>query len=372
MPNTDSSEKNFTVAAYYWPAYHNEPRWQPFFRGTEGEWEIIRHAQAKFPGHYQPRVPAWGFRDESDPRVMEQKIDAASGHGVNCLIFDWYWYENQPFLENTINNGFLHARNNDAIHFYLMWANHDATTLWDLQRSHASEVVWPGAVDRRTFETVVDRAIERYFRHPSYYKIDGKPVFAIYELGTLIRGLGGLEKTREALDFFRRKVESAGMAGLHLQAMLWGSIPASLSMVPGDRGQTQDNTIQSLGIDSLTNYQWCHYVQPRGDYADWARKAMSRWEGWAKEFSVPFFPHVSVGWDTNPRFRALQEDVIQGSTPERFADCLRQARRHVEKHDLRPRLITVNSWNEWSEGSYLEPDEKFGMGYLEAVKSVFG
>ena len=51
----------YVVGAYYWPAYHDEPRWRPFFRGTEGEWEIIRNARPKFENHDQPRVPLWGF-----------------------------------------------------------------------------------------------------------------------------------------------------------------------------------------------------------------------------------------------------------------------------------------------------------------------
>ncbi len=47
-------------------------------------------------------MPLWGHEDESDPRVMEKKIAAAAGHGVNVLIFDWYWYDNQPFSGPSI------------------------------------------------------------------------------------------------------------------------------------------------------------------------------------------------------------------------------------------------------------------------------
>ena len=364
-------KKTTIVAAYYWPAYHDEPRWRPFFRGTEGEWEIIRNARPKFEGHDQPRIPLWGFEDESDPRVMEKKIDAAVSHGVNAFIFDWYWFDGQPFLEKCIDDGFLRARNNQKISFYLMWANHNAGTLWDLERSHQNEIIWPGAVDRGTFDDVVDRVIEKFMKHPSYLKIEGKPVFSIYELGTLLDGLGGIEPTRQALDSFREKVIAAGFPGLHLQAILWGMIPASLSMVPGDRSQTQDNTVRQLGIDSLTNYQWCHLVHPAGDYAVWAAAATSSWERWRQEFSVPYYPHVSVDWDTNPRFKALRTTVISGKSPELFGEYLERARDYGGRHNLHPRLITINAWNEWSEGSYLEPDTRHGMAYLEEVKRVF-
>lgn len=99
-------------------------------------------------------------------------------------------------------------------------------------------------------------------------------------------------------------------------------------------------------------------------------RPLQRWQGWAADFSVPFYPHVSVGWDTNPRFKELKEDLITGSTPELFGKYLRQAADFVDRQGLSPRLITVNSWNEWSEGSYLEPDMVHGMGYLNAVEKV--
>ena len=360
----------YDIAAYYWPAYHDEPRWRCFMPEGEGEWQTIRRAVPKFTGHWQPRVPAWGYVDEADPRIMEKKIDAAARHGVNVFIFDWYWYENQPFLEDALNQGFLGARNNDEVRFYVMWANHDATTLWDLEQSHEYKVIYPGAVDRTAFDLATSRLVERFFAHPSYYRIDGKPVLAIYEIGTLIKGLGGIPATREAFAALRSAVHKAGFPGLHLQAILWGSIPESLGMVPGDRTQTQDNTIRQLGFDSLTNYQWCHYVQPTGSYQAWGETAIASWDKWAREFSVPFYPHVSIGWDTNPRFKERKHDLVTGGTPELFGDFLRRAKQFVDAGRLSPRLITVNSWNEWSEGSYLEPDTVYGMRYLEAVSDA--
>ncbi len=360
--------KTYDIAAYYWPAYHDEPLWRRFMPEGEGEWETVRKAAPRFAGHNQPRVPIWGYEDESDPAVMAKKIGAAADHGVNVLIFDWYWYNNGPFLEEALRRGFLGAPNNDRMRFYLMWANHDASTLWDLQQSHEHRVVWPGAVNRAEFDRATERVIAEYFGHPSYYRIEGKPVFSIYELKTLMDGLGGLEAARDALDSFRSRARAAGFPGIHLQAVLWALIPESLSMVPGDRSQTQDNTIRSLGFDSLTNYQWAHYVLARGDYAVWADHAVAEWDRWAEEFSVPFFPHVSIGWDTNPRFKSLDENVVTGETPGLFERYLRKALEHADRRGLTPRLVTVNAWNEWSEGSYLEPDTVNGMGYLEAVR----
>jgi hypothetical protein len=73
----------------------------------------------------QPRVPLWGHTDESQPAEMARKIDAAADHGIDALIFDWYFYDDGPFLERPIDDGFLKAKNNGRLKFAFMWANHD-------------------------------------------------------------------------------------------------------------------------------------------------------------------------------------------------------------------------------------------------------
>jgi hypothetical protein len=87
---------------------------------------------------------------------------------------------------------------------------------------------------------------------------------------------------------------------------------------------------------------------------------------------MQFFPTVSVGWDNNARFPGLKEGYVLDRTPEVFKENLKAAREEVDRRDLSPKLIVINSWNEWTEDSYLLPDREFGYGYLEAVREVFG
>ena len=125
---------------------------------------------------------------------MEMQIEAATRHGVNTFIYDWYWYDKRPFLENCLNDGFLKASNNKKMKFYLMWANHDANTLWDVRNSHNMRTpIWTGAQDRTEFDKISKRLIEKYFVLENYYKIDNKPVFMIYDIANLVRGLGGID-----------------------------------------------------------------------------------------------------------------------------------------------------------------------------------
>ena len=129
----------YDIAALVYPGYHPDPRWkeQGLFPEGQGEWFNVKDAKPKWPGHYQPRIPAWGYENEADPKVMEKKIEAASSHGVNVFIFDWYWYGERPFLEGALADGFLGAKNNGKMKFFLMWANHNWTDCVD-KRATAS------------------------------------------------------------------------------------------------------------------------------------------------------------------------------------------------------------------------------------------
>ena len=97
-----------------------------------------------------------------------------------------------------------------------------------------------------------------------------------------------------------------------------------------------------------------------------------KWERIGTEFSIPYFPHVSVGWDNNPRFQSFRSGIVKNNTPEQIRKALELARDYADRHPAQAPLITINSWNEWTETSYLQPDDLYGYGYLEAVRAVFG
>jgi hypothetical protein len=362
----DEVKQKYDIAAFYWPDYHDDPRLEFIFSDRKGEWQTIYNARPKDSGERQPRVPLWGYEDESDPEAMDKKIQAAITHGVNIFIFDWYWYDNKPLLESCLDSGFLKA-NHGRMKFYIMWANHDATSYWDPANPDKNQVYWKGTVDRPIFDTVADRIIHQYFIQPSYYKINGKPVFSIYELSNFIQGLGGPENAKHALDYFRKKTVDAGFPGLYLQAILWSAIPAQL---PGIPVNSQDQVMKYFGFDAFTNYTWAHLQNPEGDYEKWADSSVAMWKHYSDSFSIPYNPNVSVGWDANPRF-PYKTGYITNSTPGKFKKYLIRAKQYVDNHPKQPQLITINAWNEWSEGSYLEPDTLYKMGYLDAVKEVF-
>ena len=213
-------EHKYDVAAYVWPAYTgDEPRTRIFWSEGCGEWQTVKNVQKNSSGkpadYVWDRKPLWGYVNEADPAVMEMEIDCAYRHGVNVFIYDWYWYDDRPFLEGCLNDGYLKAKNNNLVKFYLMWANHNADHMWSVDLSDELEgvAIWRGDVTPDIFKRLVRRWIDKYFSHPSYYKIEGKPVFMIYLMAPLLKSFGGTEGTRAALDYFRDEVKRAGFPG---------------------------------------------------------------------------------------------------------------------------------------------------------------
>jgi hypothetical protein len=375
---------DYAVACYYFANYHLDPRNEVVHGPGWSEWELVKRAEPRFPGHRQPRVPLWGYEDESDPAVMAKKIDAAADHGIDAFLFDWYWYDDGPFLERGLDRGFMNAQNNDRLRFALMWANHDWIDIHPATLGGVGErarLLYPGAVTQETFDIVCDTVIERYLTHPAYWRIDGCPYFSVYELGKLMEGFGGVEATRKALDSFRAKVKAAGFRDLHLNAVVW-----SVRVLPGETiVQDPDALLKVLGFDSITSYVWVHHgaldAFPETDYDQARDRYLAYWAKVENEFDLPYHPNVTMGWDPSPR--TVQSDVylnagypftptLAGNTPERFREALALLKHRLDQRADEPRILTLNAWNEWTEGSYLEPDTEYGMQYLEAIQAVFG
>ena len=368
--------KNYDIAAFIWPAYTGkEPRTRIFWPDGLGEWQTVRDAKAVKEGHTWPRKPLLGYQDEADPAVMEQQIDLALKHGVNTFIYDWYWYDDRPFLEQCLNDGFLKAKNCEKMKFYIMWSNHDANYTWCKTLASTeigNTVLWQGSVTLEQFKKIGKRWIENYFCRPNYYKIDGKPILMIYDTPAFVNGLGGIENAKSAVDWLREECVKANLNGLHLQYCPQGSNTVNASGVDGSELKIGlKEIIDTVGFDSITSYQFVHMTNMNRDYNDALADVLPKWE-YFSSFGVPYFPHVSVGWDNTPRHTVFDKRwICTNNTPENVEKAFQFAKEFVDSHNLPVPLVTVNSWNEWTESSYLLPDDLYGYGYLEAIKKVF-
>ena len=366
--------KEYDVAAIVWPAYQPEPRWAELgiFGDGKGEWQNVYECKAC-------AKPLWGYENEADPLVVARKIDAATSSGVNVFIYDWYWYGGRPFLQDGLDEGFLKAPNRDRMKFYIMYANHDVNQVWNNRVPDGKEktkVLWPARITDEDWRKIVDHWVNRYFRLPNYYCIRGCPVLWLYQSREFIEW-DGLERARERLAYLREEVRKAGFPGLHLQV--------SASAARDKKPENLPEHIREIGVDSVTVYNWVYQTWfrifdrklPALTYREWGELDMGYMktaETFARKAGAFFVPNVSMGFDNRSRYPAgTERNGVVGRNPADFESFARQTRDWADRNaaDGFPRLVIVNSWNEWTEDSYLEPDDRFGYGYLDAVRRVF-
>jgi hypothetical protein len=261
-----------------------------------------------------------------------------------------------------------------------MWANHDWQDIHPYHLGSPSKLLYPGRVTPETFAKICDHVIHDYFVRPNYWRIDGKPYFSFYDLNNLIGSFGSLGATRDALDQFRAKAKAAGLPGLHLNAVVWESV-----VLPSERTVVEPaKVVHELGFDSVTSYVWVHHAglpEQQTDYNYVRDRYFEYWSRAATAYGVPYIPNVTVGWDPSPRADQSQPfvnagypftNIIVNNTPENFRTALEMAKQRLLQETKGLRILNLNCWNEWTEGSYLEPDTVHGMAYLDAIRDVFG
>lgn len=362
------------IAAYYFPNFHRDSRNEARHGRGWTEWELMKCARPRFSGHDQPKIPAWGYEDEADPRVMSKKIRTAREYGIDTFVFDWYWYDG-PYLQRALDEGFLGAENRDDLKFALMWANHDWYDRHPVSRNvPEAKLLYRWANTPENIGETWDHLIANYLTRPNYWRVDGLPYFSIYATDRFIRQMGGPAGAAAVLADFRARARRAGLPGIHLNAVWFDNLESTVSAVC-----PPSEWASKLGFSSYTSYNnvfttpvWrsnfpvISFALACEEYLDLARRA-------AAKLPAPYFPVITAGWDSSPR--TVQSEVyefldyypyfpVMEPDPAAFGRLLR------ELADPDPGVVFINAWNEWTEGSYLEPDEKNGFALLETLAAV--
>ena len=280
-----------------------------------------------------------------------------------------------------MDTGYLAPDVTRTTKFALMWANHDWLNIHPSSAGQDPAVLLSGAVNHEEFDSMVVELVSRYFTHPDYFLAEGKPYFSIYQSETFAIGLGSMARATRAIGRLRDAVTAAGLPGLHLNLIL-----ADRAVLPGEATAARAaDLVNTFGADSTTSYVWIHHVDPadygypKSDYERMADAAPRVWDLLQDAQSVPYFPNVTVGWDSSPR--TVQSDryenrgypwmaVLDGNTPQAFGTALNRAVDHERASTHSTPIVTINAWNEWTEGSYLLPDTVHGLGYLRACQDA--
>lgn len=318
----------FEVGAYYFPGWKTASQWQPIQRFPE-------------------RRPVLGWYREGDPEVADWHIKWAVEHGITFLAYDWYWDRGGRQLEHALHDGYFKARYRHLLKFCLLWANHNPPHTSSHEDCLAVTRYW----------------IENYFRRPEHLTLDGKPVVIIFSPHRLSEDLGS-EGVKRAFDAMRAECVHAGLKGLYLIACV------------GDAGGARHAAAE--GYDAVTAYNWPGLGMTGGGmYAPFSSliEAYGRnWEHLLAQSPLPLRPlPLCGGWDSRP-WHGENNLVRFGRTPRLFKQHLLDAKRFLDEQAPKssaPKAVLVEAWNEWGEGSYIEPHSEFGFGYLDAIREVF-
>lgn len=348
--------------AFYLPQFHPFPENDLWWGRGFTEWTNVSKAVPQYQGHLQPRLPGeLGYYDLRVPEVMARQIELARQFGLGGFCFHYYWFSGQRLLERPLDQ-FLDRQ--DAAFdfpFCLCWANENWTRRWD---GAEHDVLMRQSHDRADHLAVFDDML-RYLRDPRYIRIGNRPVVVVYRPG-IIDDLPAL------VEIWRRRAREEGFDDLFLIAT------NSFGFADPD----------SIGFDALCEFPPHNIVAPDTSrdrvlhnpsfegriyrYADARDYSLQRLEGMRGEPRARrHFPGVMMGWDNEAR-KPGRGHVFDGADPRAFHDWLLGALRFsAGAHDPEARLVFVNAWNEWGEGTYLEPDRWFGYGYLNAVAAAY-
>ncbi|MEM6791030.1 MAG: glycoside hydrolase family 99-like domain-containing protein [Myxococcota bacterium] len=355
------------IAAYVYPGWHPIPERDEAFHPGFTEWELVASCRPRFSGHPQPRVPALGAYDDRDPVAVDARVALAAAHGIDALVYGFFWCRGKRVFQDALDLGYLGAAaTGPRLPFALMWANRMPRRVLPVRRADLPVIAGTRRVrtDVEDFVALIAYVAERYFGRTDYLTVDGRPYFSIFDATFFVRELGR-EGVAKAVAGARRWLREHGMPDLHLAAI----DPAA--DVVGD--------LAGLGFDSVTHYVFLPEWKgpPQQDYARCAADRARAWGTFGACSDLPYMPSVAPGWDASPRAADFGPErprkypwspVVVGEHPERFAEAMRRA--VVYARDGRggdDGLVFVASLNEWSEGHYLEPDQRFGTGWLEAV-----
>jgi hypothetical protein len=314
----------YEVGAYYFPGWPEASRWAPITRFPE-------------------RRPVLGWYREGDPEVADWHIKWAVEHGITFFAYDWYWDRGNRQLEHGLHDGYFKAKYRHLLKFCLLWANHNP----------------PGSSSREDCVAVARHWVENYFRRPEHLTVDGKPVVILFAPGRLREDLGAAG-AREAIAAMRAERRAAGLPGLHLVACV------------GDAGGARQAAAE--GYDAVTCYNWAGLGMTgrdlHGPFETLIDGYRRQWDHLLAEAPIPLAPlPLSGGWDSRP-WHGENHLVRYGRTPELFGRHLRDARARLDA-GRGGGMALVEAWNEWGEGSYIEPHREFGFGYLDAIREIF-
>lgn len=383
-------KKKARVIAFYLPQFHPIPENDKYWGKGFTEWTNVGKAKPMFKGHYQPRVPAdLGYYDLRLPEVREAQAEMAREVGIEGFCYWHYWFGNgKQLLERPFNE--VLASGKPDFPFCLGWANHSWTTnTWQkegkTENVMIAEQTYPGDED------IVDHFnyALKAFKDRRYITVDGKPLFLIFDPYSI-------PNVEHFLETWRLLAKQNGLNGIHFVAYTQNSyggegiVEDGIQKTKGhfatdEYGFYYDyllrkgfDAISSIGTwraEVLSKSRWFflfHRVMIDRFHLDWIDKY--DYNKIMKHFYVEddrrenVYPSLLPQWDRSPR--SSINGIYYNSTPDNFKKSMIEAMELIKNKQDEHKILFLKSWNEWAEGNYVEPDLKYGHGFLNVIKEL--
>jgi hypothetical protein len=378
--NSEGQTINAKLIAMYFPQLHAIPENDDWWGKGFTDWDNVRSAVSLYPDHYQPRIPRDNdYYDQSKLETLQLQIDLAKRHGVFGFCHYHYWFDGKQLLETPTN--LILANPDIDFPFFLSWANETWSRRWD-GRDHHVLIAQTHPPTKESWKRHYDYLIKAW-NDPRAIKIDGKPVFVIYRPQRI-------DKIDQMLAYWRELAKEDGLIGLYFIFQKQYELPNRACLNSFD-ALFQFQPFEAINsptynINSIRHSRWFKLVRSLPEkYQDMLRGLRAKFikeltfhdyeETWKKiveirsDQELTSFPGAFVDWDNSSRYKH-RATIFYGATPPVFENWLSKLIESMPKRNLPENFIFLNAWNEWSEGAYLEPDEKYGYEYLEAVKKV--
>lgn len=362
------NKDDIKVIAFYLPQYHPIRENSEWFGEGFTEWTNVGKAKPLFRNHYQPRVPAdLGYYDLRIPEVRERQAELAKEAGVSAFCYYHYWFGNgRQIMEMPINEVIKDGK--PDFPFCLCWANHSFYKKhWNADTNNLDQTLllkqeYPGDEDiRNHFYSLLP-----IFEDKRYYRVDNKLVFVIYN----IDDIPALE------NFFDQWQKLASKEGIG--KFLFLSYTTNADNINKYPYNLTDGVILSLltrgfkssrldkfKIGRLIKMVASEYFKIPLTKAKYVDAYPHFIDVIMREEKV--IPSIVPNFDTTPR-KKQGGIILHDCEPKYFRALLKETVDLVKNKSRENRLIFIKSWNEWGEGNYLEPDLKYGKGYLDAMK----
>lgn len=353
-------KKSVRVIAFYLPQFHPIPENDEWYGKGFTEWTNVGRAQPLFRGHYQPRVPAdLGYYDLRVPETREAQAEMAKKYGVEGFCYWHYWFgDGKQLLERPFNE-VVESKKPD-FPFCLAWANHSwYNKTWE-----------PGKEDKLLIEQkyLGEEDDIKHFYHllpafmdERYIRINGKPLFVIYSPFDM-------PCTSRFINTWNRLAKENGIDGFYFVAQ--GAIRDKKKIV--DMGFSAIYTIVlTIHEEKSFLFRAIHYIGKKCFNIPITYKYSEALDYYCKSLDkdIATIPSIIPNWDHSPRSKR-NGLILTDSTPEAFYKYMKKVLNFVKDKPQPQRIVFLRSWNEWGEGNYIEPDLKYGTGFLESLKKA--